>query len=1047
MTRPHILDLIDSQTSQSPEDFALLHTDHPAITYANLHARIISIVLALNALRIKPDDCIALVSPNGPEMVVAFLGVASCAACAPLNPAYSKDEFAFFLSDLKPSALIVSSGMDSPAVEAARVQQIPVLTLDTDGIFADISTSRTPTFSGPEDVALLLHTSGTTARPKIVPLTHKQLLSSANHISNTLQLSSADRCLNVMPLFHIHGLVGALLSSLAAGGSVVCTPGFYAPNFYAWLDQFRPTWYTAVPTMHQAILSRSEANHSVISCHCLRFIRSSSAALPANTLAELERVFKVPVLQAYGMTEASHQVASNPLDPGPRKQGSVGVAAGPEIAIMDTAGNLLPLGSRGEIVIRGPNVMSGYRNFPDANQAAFTNGWFRTGDLGYLDHDRYLFLSGRLKEQINRGGEKISPQEVDEVLMTHPAVWQAAAFGVEHPQLGEDIQAVVVLREGKVVTERQLRDFVLERLAYFKVPARILIVKEIPKGPTGKLQRSVLAKKLVQKLKASSLQKPSFEEPQSSTEHLVRDLWIEVLGLSRVSIYDKFIDLGGDSVLAALLVSRIRDHLNVEIPILSFFEEASTIAEISSQIDHLKKSNASTHAMFASPFRDGPFPLSLTQRALWLLDQLQPGLPAYIDSRAIRLHGKLDVAALQHSLNEIAKRHETLRTKFQWGSEGPLQIVTPHQSKKIPIVNLEGTRQETRKSEAQSIILCETQKPFQLSSGSLWRAVLIRFDETDHVLLLNVHHIVCDGWSFHVLLRELATIYNAQIQNLPSPLIPLSFQYRDFVEAQQRWLESPESAAHLAYWKKHLKDCPKLMDLPANRPRPRVQSYRGARQTTILESDVCESLRVLSRRKGVTLFATLLAAFKTLLHRCTAQGDLVVGTPVTGRNHTATENLIGCFINTIALRTNVHSELTFEQVVERVRVTVNGAYTFHNTPFERVVAKLNPIRDLSHNPVFQVMFNYRNLHGQDAHWAGLKVEEFEFDSGTTTCDLTLDVTEKGDCLFFAFEYSTDLFDFATISRMIGQFRIVLKSIAADPRQPIGAIPISGRRRA
>jgi acyl-CoA synthetase (AMP-forming)/AMP-acid ligase II/acyl carrier protein/NRPS condensation-like uncharacterized protein len=1044
VSRSHILNLIESQTSRSPEDYALLPTDSPALTYAGLRTRIVRAALALNALGVKADDCIALVLPNGSEMATTFLAVASCAACAPLNHAYTKEEFAFFFSDLKPAALIVSPPLDSPAVEVAKTQQIPVLNLNE--IYADTFTSQTPAFSAPDKVALLLHTSGTTARPKMVPLTHKQLLASASHIANTLQLSSSDRCLNVMPLFHIHGLIGALLSTMAAGGSVVCTPGFYAPNFYAWLDQFQPTWYTAVPTIHQAILSRAEGNQSVIAHHRLRFIRSSSAALPGNTLAELEGVFKVPVIEAYGMTEASHQIASNPLGDPPRKRGSVGVAAGPEIAVMDAEGNLLPVASRGEVVIRGPNVMSGYRNFPNANETAFTNGWFRTGDLGYLDQDGYLFLAGRLKEQINRGGEKISPLEVDEVLMTHPAVWQAVAFAVEHAQLGEDIHAAVILREGSVVSERQLRDFALKRLAYFKVPAKILFVKEIPKGPTGKLQRSLLAKTLAVKTELASPQKSSFAEPQSTTERAVTDLWAKVLGLSRISIHDNFIDLGGDSILAALLVSRIRDHLEVEIPILSFFEGTSTIAEISREIDRLKESDAPAHAMRASLFHEGPFPLSLTQRALWLLDQMQPGLPAYIVSRAIRLRGDLNAGALQYSLNEIAKRHETLRTKFDWQSETPVQIVMAHQSKTIAVVNLEGMPQEIRNNEARSIVLRESQRPFDLASGSLWRAMLIRLDETNQILLVSVHHIVCDGWSFHVLWRELATIYNAQIENRDSPLIPLTIQYRDFVEAQQRWLASPESATHLAYWKEHLKDSPKLIELPTDHPRSRVQSYRGARQTLILESSVCESLRVLSKRKGVTLFVTFLAAWKTLLHRWTNQNDIVVGTPVIDRYQTATEELIGCFINTLALRTNLHNDLTFEEVVELVRTTVNGAYAFHNAPFERVVAEVNPIRDPGHNPIFLVMFNYRNLHGQKAHWDGLKVDEFEFDRGTAAFDLTLDVTEKGDCLPFAFEYNTDLFDSATISCLIGQFKKLLENIAADPRLPIGAIPISVQHR-
>jgi acyl-CoA synthetase (AMP-forming)/AMP-acid ligase II len=303
-------------------------------------------------------------------------------------------------------------------------------------------------------------------------------------------------CLNIMPLFHIHGLIAATLSSLAAGAQVSCSPGFNALKFFAWLDEVTPTWYTAVPTMHQAILGRAERHRDVVARSRLRFIRSSSASLPPQVMAELERTFRAPVIEAYGMTEAAHQMASNPLPPRPRKPGCVGVAAGPEVAIMDDAGSLLSAGETGEVVIRGPNVTPGYEANPEANAKAFTNGWFRTGDQGVIDAEGYLRLTGRLKELINRGGEKISPLEVDEVLMDHPAVQQVVTFGVPSEMLGEEVAAAVVLRDGKTVTERELRDFAEARLAHFKVPRKIVFLPEIPKGATGKLQRIGLAAKL-----------------------------------------------------------------------------------------------------------------------------------------------------------------------------------------------------------------------------------------------------------------------------------------------------------------------------------------------------------------------------------------------------------------------------------------------------------------------------------------------------------------------------------------------------------------------
>ncbi|HEX5666350.1 MAG TPA: AMP-binding protein, partial [Hyphomicrobium sp.] len=345
----------------------------------------------------------------------------------------------------------------------------------------------------PEDVALILHTSGTTSRPKVVPLTQRNVCASAAHIVDTLRLTPGDRSLNIMPLFHIHGLIAGLLAPMAAGSAVFCAPGFNPINFFLWMAACRPTWFTAVPAMHQMILARAAHNQQIIQDNPLRFIRSSSAAMPRKVIAELEAAFGAPLIESYGMTEASHQMASNPLPPEPRKPGTVGRAAGPEVAIMDAAGNLLPVGQTGEIVIRGANVTSGYENNPKANAEAFTNGWFRTGDQGAMDADGYIAITGRLKEVINKGGDKVSPREVDEVLMDHPAVAQVVAFAVPHALLGEDVAAVVVLKEGAKATESELRAFASQRIADFKVPRKIVFVDEIPKGPTGKLQRIGLA--------------------------------------------------------------------------------------------------------------------------------------------------------------------------------------------------------------------------------------------------------------------------------------------------------------------------------------------------------------------------------------------------------------------------------------------------------------------------------------------------------------------------------------------------------------------------
>ena len=436
-------------------------------------------------------------------MAAAFVAVAASAAAAPLHPGLREREFKESLESLKARALIVDSASDTPAANVARQLGIPILQLEptsSAGTFrlvgGPVTGSRPKHAAKPDDPALLLHTSGTTAKPKLVPLSQANLAASAANIAATLRLGPEDTCLNIMPLFHIHGLIGALLSSLWAGASVTATPGFAPMRFFKWLDELRPTWYSAVPTMHQAILQRAARNPASLAKSRLRLIRSSSAALPPSVLHALEDGFGCPVIESYGMTEASHQMASNPLPPAERKPGTVGVAAGPEVAIMDASGRLQQADATGEVVIRGNNVMAGYADNPEANATAFHDGWFRTGDQGFYDSAGYFTITGRLKELINRGGEKISPREIDEALLEHPAVAQAVAFAVPHPKLGEEVGAAVVLTEGVELTQRALGDFAAERLASYKVPRIVRFVEAIPKGPSGKLKRVGLAKDL-----------------------------------------------------------------------------------------------------------------------------------------------------------------------------------------------------------------------------------------------------------------------------------------------------------------------------------------------------------------------------------------------------------------------------------------------------------------------------------------------------------------------------------------------------------------------
>lgn len=534
-------------------------------------------------------DRTAVVLPNGPDMAVALLTMMIAGAAAPLNPNYSADEFDFYLADLEAKALLIQAGAENASRDVAAARGVPIIDLHVDpsgeagSIRLNLPVIGPPSLDQlprPEDIALLLHTSGTTSRPKLVPLTQSNLYISALNIRESLALGPEDCCLNVMPLFHIHGLVAALLSSLAAGGGVVCTPGFLANEFLGWMRHFRPTWYTAVPTIHQSVLAGAIDAPDFRVPERLRFVRSCSASLSPSIMSELERLFGVPVCEAYGMTEASHQMACNPLPPRSRKPGSVGLPTGIEITLLDEAGTAVPAGESGEIAIRGRTVTSGYLKNSEANDAAFCHGWLRTGDMGYLDTDGYLFLNGRSKELINRGGEKISPHEVEDVLLTHPAIEQIAAFGIPDDRLGEDVAVAAVLKPGMTVSEIDIRGYAAGKLAYFKVPKQVLFVNEIPKGPTGKVQRIGLAGRLG--LSPQIQNRPAVQEAGSdqadssnSIENYVLQLMQKFAGSRLIGIEASFFEAGGDSIQAGIFLADVKRRFGVDIPLAAFILDAT----------------------------------------------------------------------------------------------------------------------------------------------------------------------------------------------------------------------------------------------------------------------------------------------------------------------------------------------------------------------------------------------------------------------------------------------------------------------------------------
>ena len=602
MTLDHVPDdtlarLMHDRAVRQPDAPAILAPGRTPLSYAALWQQILCIGDRLREYGPASALRVAVALPEGPDMAVAFLAVAAHAVCVPLNAAAKAAECRRSLQSSGTNLVIAPRSGHEGLHRVTSEMGLPLLILDDIGAMDGASPSNgqrpdtvIPAGGWPQapDTALILPTSGTTGQPKMVPLGHRNLMASARQIAAHLALRPDDRCLNVMPLFHVHGLVGALLATMAGGGSIVCTPGFDASDFFDWIADFDPSWITAVPTIHQAIVDHGALYGQVAPGHRFRFIRSSSAALPQRTLRALQALTGAPVIEAYGMTEASHQMASNPLS-GLRKPGSVGLPSGAEISVRSPSGALLPTGVTGEIMVRGPGLTPGYENAPQANAEAFVDGWFRTGDLGRIDDDGYVFVSGRSKEIVNRGGEKIVPREVDEALLEHADVRQAAAFAVPHPTLGEDLVAAVVLRDGSATSEHDLRSFLFERLSAFKVPSSIVLLEAMPAGATGKLPRSQLHQLLARHLATA------FVAPGDPTEHALESILRSVLNCGPVGVHDNFFALGGDSLKGVQFVARIRAVLDVDLPITTVFTHP-TLSALALQVQAARAADAEAQA-------------------------------------------------------------------------------------------------------------------------------------------------------------------------------------------------------------------------------------------------------------------------------------------------------------------------------------------------------------------------------------------------------------------------------------------------------------------
>jgi acyl-CoA synthetase (AMP-forming)/AMP-acid ligase II/acyl carrier protein len=1065
-----LADLIRHHADHTPDAVALLAPDRAPTSFAGLAAQLDRVAARLKAAGIGPGHRVAMALPNGADAAVAFLALASHCACAPLNPA-NLAELDFELRDCKVTALILEKGALPTAREVAERAGVPVFNLipptsggpaggfeleihrpsplagevgwgvtrPDAGDNAASPVPPTPTLPGkgggriadPEasPIALLLHTSGTTARPKLVPLSAANILASARQIATSYRLGPDDRGLAVMPMFHIHGLIAGVVAPLAAGGSVACPPGFTPDSFFDGLRDFAPTWYTAVPTMHQAILAHAEQRREVVARHRLRFIRSCSAALPPAVMGRLEACFNTPVLEAYGMTEATHQMASAPLPPLARHPGSVGLASGIEIAVLSEGGKVHGAPATGEVVIRGSSVMSGYEDNPTANATAFVEGWFRTGDVGRLDADGTLWLIGRIKEIINRGGEKVSPIEIDQALLTHPAIAEAAAFAVPHETLGEEVAAAVVLRPGKSATEAELKAHVATQLSPYKVPRSIVIWNSLPKGPTGKLRRTELAASLG--LAGAPKSAPD-AVPFNDVEAKLAAIWARTLGRERCGIDENFFLLGGDSLQAIGLVAEVSEALNVDLRVESIFAEGVTVRGMAALAAKQPPRVTGDRPERLPEPRPVSVPASLAQEGLWILSRLHRGTPIFNVTTAIALQGPLDLAALREALRILVARHEALRSVVKQQDGRLMQWVQPPFALALDPIPVQ--------DEAAAVAALQgfAQQSFDLAAGPLIRARLLRLSAESHLLVLSLHHAVADGWSRAILVRDIAALYAAATGS-GADLPPAKLHYADFTAWQRRREAAGAFAASLGFWRERLAGAPRFV-LPSDRPVPEFADWRGARWMTELGPDLAGALRDLARSRQVTLFMVLLTGFAMVLHEASRARDLVVAVPVGNRPSRDLEPAIGCFVNLLPLRLAIDGDRSFAALLDTVREATVAALAHQDAPIELILKEWTSNQRSRGDTAIPVQFQLRNFGNPESFAAGpLAMSEIEIDPGIAPADVSVEIAEGASHLACSFTYRTDLFSEGRIAGLAERFVEVLTVAAGKPERRLSEL--------
>src|ERR687886_738282 len=1045
--------LFEAQSERTPDAVAGVF-ESEQLSYCELNRRANKIAHHLRSLGVRPDVLVGICVERSLEIVVGLLGILKAGgAYVPLDPAYPQERLAFMLEDSQVPILLTQQRL----VDRLPEHQAHVVCLDSDWeTIAQQSEDNPVSGVTPHHLAYVIYTSGSTGKPKGVLIAHRGLVNHGVAVVKQYDLQSCDRILQFSSIsFDI--AVEELFPSWIAGATVILrSEGMLSSSMdlRQAIEQQRLTVLN-LPTAywHQWVHSLSLSNQPLPETLRLVVVGGEKASPTTfSSWRQLAGVDRIRWLNTYGPTETTvivsvYEPGTNLLTQGVTFELPIGrPIANTQIYLLDNQLQPVPIGVPGEVYIGGAGLARGYLNRPDLTVEKFIPNPFgnaaggrlyKTGDLARYLSDGNIEYLGRLDDQVKIRGFRIELGEIEAVLSQHPAVDETVVVVREDVPGNKRLVAYLVVNQATAPTMPQLQQFLKQKLPEYMVPSAYVLLDALPLTPNGKIDRRALP--------APDTARPEGEgayvAPQTPVEEILAGIWADVLGLQQVGIHDNFFELGGHSLLATQLISRLRDSFGVEFPLRGLFE-SPTVAGLSERLEALRRTALGLVAPPLLPGeRAGQLLLSFAQARLWFLEQLEPGSYAYNIPAAVRLTGSLHVAALQQSLDEIVQRHEALRTTFAMVNGEPIQVIAPVLALTLPLVDLRELPQAQQEASVERLATEEAMRPFDLAQGPLLRATLLQLGQAEPVLLLVMHHIVSDGWSMGVLIRELAALYEAFSMGKPSPLPELPIQYADFAHWQRQWLQGEVLAAQLSYWQQQLAGAPSLLELPTDRPRPAVQTFRGAAQSLALPETLTEKLKLLSQRSGVTLFMTLLAAFQTLLYRYTGQDDICIGSPIANRNHSETERLIGFFVNTLVLRTPLSGNPSFQELLGRVREVALGAYAHQDLPFEQLVEALHPERSLSHHPLFQVMFVLQNAPMPALELPGLTLSSLEIDSKTAKFDLTLSMEDTEQGLVGALEYNTDLFDAAAIGRMLGHFQTLLEGIVADPQQHVSNLPI------